>query len=303
MPMSMLETFICERQYIMNVSARTVDWYRQSFQRFAGIGLETPNAQPYAELVRRIKNRVTELAASGRVKPISINTWLRPVNAYLRWCVEEGHVSDCTLDHAGRLPKRMKVAKLKEPKTVIQPLRPAEIKAIVEYKPRTKGEKRIHTIALMILDTGTRIDEVLSLRREDVDLENMLITINGKGAKQRIVPISPVGRKLLYRWLQTHESDLVFPDRRGCKLRQRNLLRDYKVLAQNAGVSNPRAWHQLRHSFALAFIASGGDVFSLQRILGHATLDMTRRYVNQRTEDIQRSHTKHARLLVGAAVK
>ena len=60
-----------------------------------------------------------------------------------------------------------------------------------------------------------------------------------------------------------------------------------------------RGWHCLRHSFAAAYIRDGGDVFSLQRMLGHARLELSRRYVNLQTEDLQQKHSKHARLLAG----
>lgn len=106
---------------------------------------------------------------------------------------------------------------------------------------------------------------------------------------------------MLYQSMSTHDCDLVFPDRCGCKLSQRNLLRDYKLMARKAGVKEPRGFHQLRHLFALAFVRDGGDVFALQRILGHATLEMTRRYVYQTTTDLQEKHRQHARLLMSGA--
>jgi integrase/recombinase XerD len=71
------------------------------------------------------------------------------------------------------------------------------------------GERRVHAIAQVILDSGARIDEILSLRRQDIDLDNLLLKLQGKGSKQRLVPISPAGRKILYLWMAAHDYDLV----------------------------------------------------------------------------------------------
>jgi site-specific recombinase XerD len=126
-----------------------------------------------------------------------------------------------------------------------------------------------------------------------VDLDNMLLRVRGKGEKQRIVPISFKMRRLLYRWLLKHEFPLVFATRDGARLGRRNLLRDFKRLAKRLGISGVRvSFHTLRHTFAVNYIRQGGDVFRLQRILGHSTLEMTRRYVNLQTEDLQTVHNR-----------
>lgn len=121
----------------------------------------------------------------------------------------------------------------------------------------------------------------------------MLITVKGKGEKYRVVPMSLELRKVLFRWLAKHDYPLLFPTRDGVKQRQRNVLRDMKRLGKRLGVTGVRfSFHTLRHTFALNYIRNGGDLFRLQRILGHSTLEMTRRYVNLQTADLQAVHDK-----------
>jgi integrase/recombinase XerD len=145
-----------------------------------------------------------------------------------------------------------------------------------------------------------RINEALTLERSAVDLDALLIRVLGKGEKQRLVPISLEGRKILYRWLTRHEHRLVFPTYRGTSCKHRNLLTAFKRVCKALGIEGPRtSFHTLRHSFAVNYIRKGGDVFRLQRILGHSTLEMTRRYVNLQTADLQAVHDKLSLLARG----
>ncbi len=134
------------------------------------------------------------------------------------------------------------------------------------------------------------------MTRRDVDLDNLLLRVWGKGGKQRLVPMSVEMRRLLWRWLrkgQEAPEAFVFPSRQGFKLNQRNLLRDFKLFGIRLQITGVRfSFHTLRHTFAVNYIRNGGDVFRLQRILGHTTLEMTRRYVNLQTSDLQAVHSK-----------
>jgi integrase/recombinase XerD len=289
--MTIPELFIQERKYLKNVSPATVKWYGDAFKTFTGIGLEQPAGQPPAVLAARLKDRVIELQISGRCKPITVNSRLRVINAYLRWCAEEGYLTN-----------RVKLPKLKEPEVLIEPWPAEEVEKLVKYRARNSAKRRVQTMALLIADTGLRISEVLALKREDIDLGGLLITVHrGKGGKDRAVPISFVGRKFLVRWLAGHDNDLVFCTRQGAPLTKRNIFRSFRLLCDELGIAGVRRnWHCLRHSFAAAYIREGGDPLSLQRLLGHSTLEMTKRYVRLNNADLIEKHTRHARLLAGA---
>lgn len=148
----------------------------------------------------------------------------------------------------------------------------------------------------LLVDTGIRIEEALTLTTVKVDLDNLIIKVTGKGNKERIVPISFELRKVLFKLLnhkdyRANSYNLVFCSRRGLRLSYRNILREWEVFCQKLEIPY-HPFHQLRHNFALSFIREGGDVFTLRRLLGHSSIQTTSIYVNLQTEDLKRAHAK-----------
>ena len=273
--MDKFQQFIQARRFFKNVTAKTAAWYDCSFTAFQKFHPEHEyTAQTLREFVIAFRN-------SG-VSAISCNIYCRAINAYLRWLHEEGHT-----------PELLRIPRLKTEQKLISTFNPTQVRTLVSWKPRTAGERRLHALVSTLLDTGIRIEEALSLKRECVDLENLLITVYGKGQKERVIPMSFELRKVLHRWLLSHNFPLAFPTRQGAHMTQRNVLRHFKTVATRLGISGvPVSFHTARHTFAVNYIRNGGDVFRLQRILGHSTLEMTRRYVNLQTEDLSAVHNR-----------
>ena len=268
------QEFIKERTYLKGVSPKTIDWYKSSFKAFDG-ALDSK-----AGLIERIA-KLKETNSNT-----SINTYLRCINAFLHWRDGQGDKCSpqCTHIH---------IPRLKEEQKVLTTLSSEQVNRILQFRPRGRNQARAHTLTLLLLDSGLRCAEALSLRWEKVDFENLLITVAGKGGKHRIVPFSLECRKVLFLWRKKQRHELVFSTRNGTAITSRNIQRDMKLLADCAGVQGVRfSPHTMRHTFAVNYIRNGGDVFRLQRMLGHSTLEMTRRYVNLQTEDLQAVHDR-----------
>jgi integrase len=267
----MTEQFIQGRKYLKAVTPKTLIWYKCSFAAFNGaIGSR-----------EAINKRIVELRDRG-VSPITINSYLRCVNAYLRWLHEE-HKHDL-----------LRIPRLREEQKVLATLTPDDIKRLIQFCPKGRNLKRALTLTLLLLDTGLRFAEALNLSWEKIDMDNMVLTVHGKGGKHRIVPFSFECRKVLYRWKQQSKSDLVFPTRSGVVSSQRNVGRDVKLLGERAGIAGVRfSPHTFRHTFAVSYLRAGGNVLYLQRILGHSSLEMTNRYTRSLgIEDLQAVHSK-----------
>src|SRR5215212_4005252 len=108
---------------------------------------------------------------------------------------------------------RLKIKQLKTERKAIKSYDDKELQRILMWKPRTFVEWRLYALLATLIDTGCRIDEILKLTRANVDFDNLIITVTGKGNKSRIVPFSLELRKHLFKFLQRHSFDLVFASR------------------------------------------------------------------------------------------
>src|SRR5262249_9171274 len=158
-------------------------------------------------------------------------------------------------------PEFVRLAPQKVEKRLLAIHSDAALRLILAYRPKTFIQWRVHVVACTILDTGCRIDELLTARIGDFDFDNLLLTVVGKGRKQRKVPISTELRKLLFRLTQVKDrtgirSDLMFPARDGGKWEHRNARRSYYCFLNGRGLPQS-GFHLLRHTFATQYLRNG----------------------------------------------
>jgi integrase/recombinase XerD len=279
------EQFIRERQFLSNVSPSTLEWYKHSFKWLA---TESPSQDGLKDAVLRMREK--GLKATG------CNSAIRALNTYVHW-LNVGPDVKCS--PACTHPK---IAQLKEPQLVLPTFTEQQIKQLVRWRPKRKCQRRLHLLIMFLLDTGCRISEALTLRVHEIDFENLLVTLDGKGRKQRVVPFSFELRKAMAchcKESRRTPDDFLFANRTQTKLGRRNVLRDVKRVCENLGFGPPaRTLHAFRHTFAVNYLRRGGSVFHLQKVLGHSTLEMTRRYANLMTEDLQAVHERVSLLSV-----
>jgi integrase/recombinase XerD len=219
------------------------------------------------------------------VKPISCNTYIKALNAFCRWLHEEGHLAE-----------RLELPVLKVEKRIPQTLSDEQLRTLLSRKPKTFDQWRLSALIALTLDTGVRIEEALTLRTRDLDFDNLLLTVFGKGRKERRIPFSFELRKALFRFQQVRARknaafDLVFPSRRGTVWNQRNSLRGLHILQEKLGLPT-FGWHRLRHTFATNYLRHGGDIVRLSMVLGHTQITTTQRYLHLLMEDLSASHQK-----------
>jgi integrase/recombinase XerD len=232
-----------------------------------------------------LKEFVIKLRELG-LSPTTCNITIRELNTFLKWLFENEFI-----------PTQLKMQQLKVEKKIKKDFTDEEIKRFIDWKPQTWFQQRLYALIITVIDSGIRIDEALTLTREDVNFYDMEIKVKGKGKKQRVVPFSLELRKVLWKFSRTHPHELMFSTQKGYKLSYHNMLRELKELAADLRITNPDiGWHQFRYGFALNYIRQGGDAFRLQRVLGHSSIVTTQGYVRLMTEDLKETHIKTSRL-------
>jgi integrase/recombinase XerD len=187
---------------------------------------------------------------------------------------------------------------MKEAILEMQILSPEDIAKWIRYKPVLSLDLTVRMLVLVLLDVGLRIDEALSLKKDNINWGDQLVTVVGKGRKQRTVPFSAGLRREWYKYVNhDSNSDYVFPSAAGTRIEYRNAVRKYRSISRSLGIQAHKGFHELRHTFGTGFIQAGGDVFALQRIMGHASLATTMRYIHLSTTDLSSKHRQHAKLL------
>ena len=274
-------------------SRRTIDWYRAYLDDFVAFASRDGSLASLQELSPALGRRWLLATQSTRPRPLAPNSIagrVRTLRAFGAWLQRELQLPAHPL--AGLPPPKV-------PDVLVPSLSTREMRALLAaVDSRSMDVARDRAIVLLLLDTGIRLSELVALSIGAVDLVEGRCRLMGKGAKERIVPLGARARRAIRISLIARGSvsadDSLFVGRRGDRLSPRGVQQLVGRLARAAGLTQRCSPHVLRHTFARAFLANGGDVFSLQRILGHspASLQVTRRYVRLLDDDLRATHRR-----------
>ena len=178
----------------------------------------------------------------------------------------------------------------------------AEVDQLEESIDLSKWEgHRNRAIIEVLFSCGLRVSELVNLRLSNLYLEERFVRINGKGSKERLVPISPRAIKELEFWfddrrhmtIKAGEEDYVFLNRRGAHLTRTMILIMIKRQAVEAGIKKTISPHTLRHSFATALLEGGADLRAIQAMLGHESIGTTEIYTHIDTTTLRQEILEH----------
>ena len=219
--------------------------------------------------------------------PGGINGFYRTLRTFFRWyAVEvesEGWWNPCE--------------KVKAPRLADKSLPAISLEDVEKLYKGASGNmaSRDRAVVLTLADSGLRAAEFLALNTDDVDGFTGEIRVkHGKGKKSRTVFIGKRTRRALRLWLKQHDTGAaLFTSDEGSRLTYSGLRQIIRRLSVKAGVPYPPV-HSFRRCFAINFLRAGGDLLSLQRLLGHSGLTLLGRYAKQNTDDLAIAHGAHS---------
>jgi len=166
----------------------------------------------------------------------------------------------------------------------------AEIDRMIDAIDMSKPEgQRNRAIIETLYGCGLRVSELVTLRLSQLYVEERYVIIEGKGSKQRLVPISPVAIEQISLYLEQTRShqvvkkgseDILFLNRRGAMLTRQMIFHIIKQLCELAGIRKVISPHTLRHSFATHLLEGGANLRAIQQMLGHESITTTEIYVH-----------------------
>lgn len=282
-------------------SPKTIEWYSSFLTRFKTF-LEQNQLPDDPCLITRenirafihhLQNEAKTPHSNKPLSPITVQGYVRSLKAFFSWLEREDYVNHNVMDHIP-LPKA--------PLKIINTLTEEQIQKLTELcNGSTKSGYRNLCLILLMLDTGIRVSELASIDVIDVDLNQGCITLRiAKGGKERIIPIGSLVQKMLWRYINTYRPKpltaritRVFLNEIGTPLTKNGIQQMLRRYGKRAGISGTRCSpHTFRHTFAKNYLLNGGDIFSLQKILGHSSLASVRLYLNLFACDIKRQHQR-----------
>lgn len=260
---------------------RTIRDYEIYIDKFI---IHSSNSLSIEDLKTDLLNYFSEIPNSS---PASYNHPYQYLHALFEWCTKQDYLPYNPFD-------KLDIKKRKDDGHVI----PASIEDIQSFlnclDKHNYCELRDYTITLLILDTGIRTSEIMLLEDNDYDADTESIYIRPEVAKTnrgRTIYLSQTTNKAIKRFLKSKPKeweDWLFPTRDGFQLQSNVLARNFrKYCARSDTKFTP---YQLRHSFATFYLKNGGDLFTLQKLMGHCDLQMTRRYTEISDDLLIASH-------------
>ncbi len=234
-----------------------------------------------------INNFLKNMDASSRTKA----HYLTVLNSYYNYLIFTGLLSmnPCDGIKSPKIEKKLPVYLTIE-----------EIDKLFNIRLNKPIDYRNKAMLELLFATGTRISELTSLTLSQINFEESIIKVMGKGKKERIIPIANNALNYLkvyiynYReYLIKNNNDYVFLNKNGEKISRQGFFKILKKMAQDSGINKNISPHVLRHSFATYLLNNGVDLRVIQELLGHENLETTEIYSHLTSQKIKDDYDNH----------
>jgi integrase/recombinase XerC len=269
---SVVEEFLAHLQVERRMSVHTLDAYRRDLASLS----DWVDAQGFDLVALQAEQLRAFVAAEHRrgLSPKSLQRRLSACRSFYRWLLRHGRIQ-ASPAAAIRAPKA--------PRKLPQVLDADEAARLVEVPTDVPLGLRDRALLELFYSSGLRLSELCALRWQDLDLDDGLVTVLGKGSKTRSVPVGSHARNALAAWRAEQRSVAndapVFPGRNG-PITPRAVQLRLRLLAHRQGLFKRVHPHLLRHSFASHVLESSGDLRGVQELLGHADIATTQIYTH-----------------------
>lgn len=271
-----LAAFLTYMRSEKQFSPLTQENYRRDLEKFCRFCAKQSVHELAAIHPQLIRQGVATLHRSG-IGGKSLQRWLSSLRSFFRFAIKCGWMKNNPADgiQAPKSPQKL-------PKTMDVD----QTAQFVEVGGDSFIARRDRALLELIYSSGLRLAEVTGLDLSDIDLQEGMVNVTGKGSKQRILPVGRYAIAALQEWLPERarqapaDQTALFITQRGTRISHRAVQLRMQQLSAQQGMDNPVHPHMLRHSFASHVLESSGDLRLVQELLGHANISTTQIYTH-----------------------
>lgn len=284
-----VKEFIRKLEHGKNSSVHTLRAYEKDLSQF-GSFLKEEKCQGLRQVNHLMLRKYLALLRTYHYSKTTIARKLAALRSFFKFLNYEGMLDSNPLETL-RIPKQSK--KLPNFLTI------HDVDTLINT-PDTSNSMGLRDKAILetLYSTGMRVSELVKMNEEDIDLSGGMVKVQGKGKKERLVPIGSYAVEAIQGYLSTrkkkrgYQGTPLFLNKYGDRLTSRSIGRCLDKYVKVSGVNLGTSPHTLRHSFATHLLDKGADLRSVQELLGHSNLSTTQIYTHITTERLKQVYEK-----------
>lgn len=234
------------------------------------------------------KDILAYISSINGLEVSTVNRHISSLKSFFNYLVDESIIKVSPMEE---------VSSLKSPKKLPKYLSISEVNKLLNIPLNSEFDYRNKAMLELMYATGLRVSELVSIEYSNIDFENSIIRINGKGKKERIIPLGEVASYYLKVYLNDYRSKLlkrntynqVFLNNHGKPITRQGFNYILENIRELTGIEKEITPHVLRHSFATHLLEGGADIRSIQEMLGHENISTTNIYTEV-VNDVLRSN-------------
>lgn len=234
------------------------------------------------------KDILTYISSINGLEVNTVNRHISSLKSFFNYLVDESIIKVSPMEEVSSLKKAKKLPKY---------LSISEVNKLLNIPLNSEFDYRNKAMLELMYATGLRVSELVSIEYSNIDFENSIIRINGKGKKERIIPLGEIASYYLKVYLSDYRSKLlkrntynqVFLNNHGKPITRQGFNYILENIRELTGITKEITPHVLRHSFATHLLEGGADIRSIQEMLGHENISTTNIYTEV-VNDVLRSN-------------
>ena len=234
------------------------------------------------------KDILAYISSINGLEVSTVNRHISSLKSFFNYLVDESIIKVSPMEEVSSLKKAKKLPKY---------LSISEVNKLLNIPLNSEFDYRNKAMLELMYATGLRVSELVSIEYSNIDFENSIIRINGKGKKERIIPLGEVASYYLKVYLNDYRSKLlkrntynqVFLNNHGKPITRQGFNYILENIRELTGITKEITPHVLRHSFATHLLEGGADIRSIQEMLGHENISTTNIYTEV-VNDVLRSN-------------